>query len=215
MKIPPKTKGEIGYYLDKIKQVQFDQETLTGLLMTIRESAKQGSLTREIADFIAHPERDRGIILGQIGQLKFGIDVVNGRQRMKIILPNPRDGAELVKDLCATLKSIGEDTGPIERNHDGVLLCYFGVLHLAQMLANDGQLHTLKISHSHSYHEPTKTEYISLVSISKDGTVLLIFNSNLNAKTALGDLRLKDRDVQTILRVLRHQNGLKIVEQTV
>jgi hypothetical protein len=96
-----------------------------------------------------------------------------------------------------------------------MLLCYFGVLHLAQMLADDGQLHTLKISHSHSYNEVTKTEHVSLVSISKTGTVLLIFNSDLDAKLALGDLRLKQGDVQTVLRVLREQNGLKIVEQTV
>lgn len=47
-------------YISKIQDNSFDETTILGLLITIRESVEQPEL-REICDFIAHTQRNKGI----------------------------------------------------------------------------------------------------------------------------------------------------------
>jgi len=63
MKIPDKIKRSIQNRLSAIKSGEFSQDTIKLLLIEIREYLPQHSALKEIAHFIAHPERDRGLIL--------------------------------------------------------------------------------------------------------------------------------------------------------
>jgi len=63
MKIPNKIKIAVENRLSAIKSAEFSQDTIKLLLIEIREYLSKDSALKEIAHFIAHPERDRGLIL--------------------------------------------------------------------------------------------------------------------------------------------------------
>lgn len=46
---------------DQVKNDSFDESTIKALLIDIREYIRSEAILRELADFIAHPRRDRGI----------------------------------------------------------------------------------------------------------------------------------------------------------
>lgn len=56
-----KLNHQIESYLNRIKDSDFDEDTFRHLLMSSRDFLKKDSLIKEIAHFIAHPGRDRGI----------------------------------------------------------------------------------------------------------------------------------------------------------
>jgi len=61
MNISIKTKTSINSHLDKIKNDTFQEVDIKLLLIDIREHIREETLLRELADFIAHPSRTRGI----------------------------------------------------------------------------------------------------------------------------------------------------------
>jgi hypothetical protein len=63
MNIPDKIKRSIEKRLEEIKLNTFSSDTVKLLLIEVREYLPQSSPLREIAHFVAHPERDRGAIL--------------------------------------------------------------------------------------------------------------------------------------------------------
>jgi len=64
--IPEKIRKSIKNRLTDIKADSFSQDTVKLLLIELREYLLNTSALREIAHFIAHPERDRGIILESV-----------------------------------------------------------------------------------------------------------------------------------------------------
>jgi hypothetical protein len=63
MKIPDKIRRSIERRLNEVKLGTFSQDTIKLLLIEIREYLPKHSALREIAHFVAHPERNRGSIL--------------------------------------------------------------------------------------------------------------------------------------------------------
>lgn len=63
MKLPDKIKRSIEKRLEEVKLGTFSQDTIKLLLIEIREYLPQHSALRDVAHFVAHPERDRGLIL--------------------------------------------------------------------------------------------------------------------------------------------------------
>lgn len=63
MKIPDKIKRDIGKRLEEISLNTFSRDTIKLMLIEIREYLPQKSALKEIAHFVAHPERDKGLIL--------------------------------------------------------------------------------------------------------------------------------------------------------
>ena len=61
MNISVKVKSSIQNKLEKIKNDSFNEDDIKLLLIDIREDIREESLLREFADFIAHPNRDKGI----------------------------------------------------------------------------------------------------------------------------------------------------------
>ncbi|WP_433836166.1 hypothetical protein [Flavobacterium anhuiense] len=56
-----KIKNTLLTSLDKIKNDQFDEDTIRTLLITAREYLNYNGLIKELAHFIAHPQRNQGI----------------------------------------------------------------------------------------------------------------------------------------------------------
>lgn len=61
MNISIKVKNSIIAQLDKIKNETFQEDDIKLLLIDIREIIREETLLRELADFIAHPTRNKGI----------------------------------------------------------------------------------------------------------------------------------------------------------
>jgi hypothetical protein len=61
MNISVKVKNSIETVLKKIKADTFNENDIKLLLIDIRETIRNESLLRELADFVAHPSRDKGI----------------------------------------------------------------------------------------------------------------------------------------------------------
>lgn len=61
MKISIKQKTSIKSELDAVKNETFSEGDIKMLLIDIRESIREETLLREFADFVAHPNRDKGI----------------------------------------------------------------------------------------------------------------------------------------------------------
>lgn len=66
LNIPEKIRKSIESRLIDIKADKFNQDTVKLLLIELREYLSSNSILREIAHFIAHPERDRGEILESV-----------------------------------------------------------------------------------------------------------------------------------------------------
>src|SRR5665213_1447827 len=146
MTLSAKSKSDIIHCLKKIAEKQFDQETLNSLLIPIREYAPKGRLTREIGDFIAHPIRDKGIILEHLSKSTIQSFPQDGKQVIRIGIPMPHHGNCLIEDLRKVVVDLGIDPKPIDDNRDDLLICYFGILHLTRLQISKRDSRTLKIS---------------------------------------------------------------------
>src|ERR1700733_7095223 len=102
--------------LRKISDKSFDQETLESLLIAIREASPKSSSTREMADFVAHADRDRGLVFEHLATFKIaGIQTKEGR-RVCIYPSNSIDGYILIDDLASTVRALGLDGKAIDDN---------------------------------------------------------------------------------------------------
>jgi len=212
MTLSAKSKSDIMHSLKKIAEKQFDQETLQSLLITIREYAPKGRLTREIGDFIAHPIRDKGIILEHLS--KFSIKSSppkDGKQVISISVAMPLHGKCLIEDLRKVVVDLGMDTKPIDDNHDDLLICYFGILHLTRLQIGKRDSRTLKISRRF-YPLADGTQRLCIVSVGVAPRMINhLFYTDIKAKEVFGDLDSDDLDCETMLRVVRDGQSLKII----
>jgi len=203
-----KSKSDAIHCIDQIAANQFDQETLKSLLIALRAAAPVGTWTKEIADFVAHPEKDRGIIAKHLKQFK--VDVIPGaKTRIRILLPAPVHANCLVDDLCHVASGVGIDVKPIREHTNDLVLCFFGLLHLATLEFNKVKTHTFKIFHR-MYSNRDGVKFLSIIAVNPQWTPA-VFNSDIEAKTVLGELELSDTDLNTMLRTVRETHGLRII----
>jgi len=121
-----KVKNDIKYYWGKIKSDKFDQETIKGLIISIREFSQTGRYTREIGDFVAHPQRERGLLFENVDN--------SGWEGNTLHIVMPVEGNTLVNDLKETIKQsqiipVNEIDPIFSKFSNGILLCILGILH--------------------------------------------------------------------------------------
>jgi hypothetical protein len=156
--VSDKTAADIRFYWSRVKNGEFDQETLGSLLVAAREYAPKGSPSREIGDFIAHPKRDRGIFLERFEMARF---LINGKEsnvltlgsnpQISISIPTPLAGSTFAKDLGQMLSTLdADDESSIAQtiNDFGpeLTLCYLGLLHHSILRVNGKSDVVLKVS---------------------------------------------------------------------
>ena len=169
--ITEKTASDIRFYWKRIQDQTFDQETLASLIVAAREYVPKGSPTREIGDFIAHPRRDRGILLKHFESYKI---VIDGKETTEIHLktgitpkiefsfPPPLKPTCFTDDLKASLVSIELDDPVsigevIDRNFQELLLCFCGLLHFTVLRINKKSDVILKVCRIIEAHVPEPT----------------------------------------------------------
>jgi hypothetical protein len=165
-----------------------------------------------MADFVAHTARDRGRVLEHLEGFKSATfkSLTLGSVHLVNIVP-PKDGYLLVNDLASVVTGLGLDRQPIDDNREGLLICYFGLLHLAT-IKDKLEIHTLKISYTFGAKSHGSDPLLSIVSVDDAGNAAHVFNSNIKAKSVLGSLKLIDHDFKTMLRVSRYGDSLKIIQ---
>jgi hypothetical protein len=130
-----KAEAQINYCLKKIEADTFDQETIATLLINLRDFVPKDSFTRELGDFIAHPEKDRGIALSHVEV--FEMKTVNGKICMTI--PLPTEGDTLIAELQTSVAALARPekqqhvSTVIQTRGNDLLLCYLGILHFTTL----------------------------------------------------------------------------------
>jgi hypothetical protein len=71
-----KVRSSILSSLEKIREGVFEENDIKLLLIDIREDIRDESLLRELADFVAHPSRDRGIINSTLNNRHLKLDLM-------------------------------------------------------------------------------------------------------------------------------------------
>jgi hypothetical protein len=207
--IAPKSKADAEHCLEQIANKTFDQETLKCLLMAIRECAPERTFAREMGHFVAHPVRTKGLVFDHLGIYNATTYRIPGKTVIRMALPAPMHGSRLIADLVKVVSDIGIDAKPIHDNGDGLLLCYFGLLHLATISFDKLNFQTLKMSNRH--YGDVGRFYLSIISVTLPAdSILHLFYSDIEAKPFFGDTILEDFDVKTMLRVVRESGALKI-----
>jgi hypothetical protein len=74
--VSSKVKASILSSLERIRDGAFEERDIKLLLIEIREDIRDESLLRELADFVAHPSRDRGIINSTLNNRHLKLDLI-------------------------------------------------------------------------------------------------------------------------------------------
>lgn len=103
MEFSIKIKMSIIKNLNSIQNKEFDESNIKELLIDIREFIPQFDILREIADFVAHPSRDRGLCHADIDltyiRMKFTIPKNNPQQFSLKIIPKKLYDTLLIKGI--------------------------------------------------------------------------------------------------------------------
>ncbi len=100
--------------LKSINTDKFDQELISSLLIAIREKLPKNSLSREIADFIAHPRlKEKGHLYENVKKVHASLlESYNSKTNevnSKITIDNPFHINESIIEIDATLLSINSN----------------------------------------------------------------------------------------------------------
>jgi hypothetical protein len=169
-----KARTEIAFLFSKIRSGDFDQETVTCLLMAIREHADQGSLTREIGDFVAHPARDRGAVLRLLSALR--LQNVGGT--LRVTIPMPFSGYEFPQELGNWMNKLGIDESrriddAIEQRKDELLVCYLAILHHVKISIDGNSEVVLKATCQLSVFGG-RNERLNIIAVHPNGTLTAV-----------------------------------------
>lgn len=211
MSISDKAKADLTYYWSKLKDNSFDQDTIKNLYISARESMPPKSFIREIGDFVAHNERNRGktykthrlLEIAQTGKtislrIPIGVDI-------RLLQP---ELIELFKHCFAESAVSTENT--IQSVFNDIAVATFVVLHGMQ-LNYDGLIVTLRIFDCNTLiHNPAPT--LQMMCCNRH-VKSVAFISDIPVYDYIDCLLLHKLDEVPNIRALRQEDGLlKIVE---
>lgn len=93
-----KAKQLLNHYHQRLIQNSFDEKDIYGLLILIRGLSKSNSPVRELGDFIAHREKDRGYIKKYLLETKNKLDNL-GKINTTIVIKPVFTAKEILNDL--------------------------------------------------------------------------------------------------------------------
>jgi hypothetical protein len=217
--ISDKSASDIRFHWSRIKDGCFDQDTLASLLVAVRQRAAKGGPTREIGDFIAHPSRDRGILLEHFESVKLMVDgtesnriTIGTTKQLHLSIPQPLSPAVFIDDLGETLIKLQVDEprhiiNALAVEKDELTLCYLGILHHATLRVNRKSDVVLKATCFVALDGVAETK-LTLRGF-RGGTMLLIMTTNLEAADWCDQIPLSSIELPN-LRATRREDGLKL-----
>ena len=147
-----KIDGSLRAYWNKLKLCEFDQDTIKGLYITIREFAPKNSIARDIGDTIAHTDRTKGYVFTQIGVIdkeNYKNDI--GGITHRFTFPIPYDAMQFPKEIAFALLERGivekeEALSVTKEFSDEIIVCIFCLMHNTKVLVKKDINYWLQIS---------------------------------------------------------------------
>ncbi|WP_407855571.1 hypothetical protein [Enterococcus hailinensis] len=157
------------------------------LLILLRQHSKKSSIVFELANFVAHRERDRGNVHKYIFETKLKVEKI-GTENTQIKISTMFDEHKLLKDINSILFELEKQTLSVEIADD-LMLCVISLLQGVKLIKNNRVIGELKVSVS-----PTFFQLI--------GTI----------KPHGG--KFKDKNIDIVFPVLRTKNDwLKVIKR--
>jgi hypothetical protein len=128
----------VKYYYDKLTAITFDEKDIYALLILIRAISKdQEPIIWELANFVAHRERDRGEFWDVLSQTKsfFNADGIKLGDTFEV---KPVFSAQEIRDSFNSLFGRLGLASLSEAAANGILLCVISLLHAAKILNKGG-----------------------------------------------------------------------------
>lgn len=195
MKIPDKIRRAIINRLNEINLNNFSQDTIKLLLIEIRDYLSQNSPLKEIAHFVAHPERDRGLIL----------DTVNYAYNRSRVLFRQLEGKKSRKGLELDINEL-----PID-------IFETVIWHFSRIKPNTGKLNKFKSSFeldkSSNFYKPKRLITDKTIKYIKEAISIFSLQPALSQKDIMNEI------ISTIKRLglteyskslIEHQNYIMI-----
>jgi len=180
-----KLEYDILYYWSKIKSDKFDQETIKGLIISIRDFGSTQYLIKELGDFIAHPERTKGVVWNNV--LETGYD----KDSNTFYIQMPIAGDKFIQDFknkllaCDVIKK--EEIEDIFKQYgDGIMLCILGMLHFTS-LSIDSQTYNLKIEPNESKNVDGK-QTLCMFAVDNNGCGNCVITTELESALYIDDI---------------------------
>ena len=124
--VSPTLRLQLSTCILSIDRGEFDEDTIRSTFIHIREHAISGSLTREIGDFFAHPERDRGLAHSRIAPIVDAFDRFSRGESVSITIKAISHRA-ILDDLNTNLAKLGVMTVEEERYLDSALTLFLAM----------------------------------------------------------------------------------------
>jgi len=179
-----KIDGSLRAYWKKLKSCEFDQDTIKGLYITIREFAPSNSIARDIGDTLAHSDREKGYVFTQIDVIKkenYNND--KGGITYRFTLPKPYDAMRFPRDIAVALieRSIVEKEEALsvtKEYSDEIIVCIFCLLHNTKVLQKNGNKYRLQIS-GNCLFNGVGMPLMALMALSETGSPFIAFGSDV------------------------------------
>lgn len=149
------------------------------LLILLRQHSKNNSIVFELANFVAHRERDRGDIHKYILETKLKAEKI-GTENVRIKIAPIFDERKLLEDINSILSGLKKETLSVEISGD-LMLCVISLLQGVKLINNNRIIGELKVTIS--------PEYFQLAGVVKPRAKIY-----------------KDKDVSVVFPVLRTKN---------
>ena len=175
--LPTKVFREIAFQWGQIKNGSFEQEGLSLLLVALRNYITPTSLIRELGDFLAHPEKDRGLIFDCVRSNRIEGDTIHAS------IVTEFDGYEMPRELGRVLKLLNVDTqasieGIIEQRKEELLVSFLAILHNAKIVLPDKSSAVLRVMCFNSEIDGREKD-ISVFAVTSEEAMIQILSTPL------------------------------------
>jgi len=126
------------YYYEKLASLSFDEKDIYALMILIRESSKDHEpVLWELANFVAHRERDRGEFWDVLSKTKAFFNA-DGIKLGDIFEVKPVFNDQEIKDTFNSLLGRLGFAPLSDESANGIVLCIISLLHASRILNKDG-----------------------------------------------------------------------------
>ena len=128
----------VRHYYEKLASLSFDEKDIYTLMILIRESSRdQEPVLWELANFVAHRERDRGEFWTVLSKTKAFFNA-DGIKLGDIFEVKPVFDDQEIKDAFNSLLGRMGFPSLSDQLANGILLCIISLLHAARILDKEG-----------------------------------------------------------------------------
>lgn len=136
---------------DKLGSLSFDEKDIYALMILVRDSSKgHEPVVWELANFVAHRDRDRGELCDVLSRTKsfFNADGINLGDKFKV---KPVFNDREIKDSFSSLFGRLGFAPVCDEAANGILLCIISLLHTVRIMKDGAEVGVLLFAYDKQY----------------------------------------------------------------